>query len=182
MGFEGGVYTREGDGPGGGGAVPGVVVGLNVVCVFEAELLVKHEQREEAERRAAVDHGLVAAEEGYGVDACWCGVVGWGGGVEVCYHSLSWYIYPEILIRKSAAWSLIEREKVFTMNWSLPAEALYAGKHSYGVNELTPSSSPPRSAKLISDASSASPAAKLFALLTALSAIHVQIFFGVLNP
>jgi hypothetical protein len=91
--------------PGGGGAVPGVVVRLDVVCVFEAELLVRHEQRGEAGRRAAVDHGLVAAEEGgpCGIDACWCGVVRWGGGVEVCYHSLSWCIYPEILIRKSDA-------------------------------------------------------------------------------
>jgi hypothetical protein len=84
---------------------------------------VRHEQREEAERRAAADHGLVTAEEGDGVDVCWCGVVGWGGGVEVCYHSLSWYIYSEFLYANQLP-GLWLRE-VFTMNWSLPAEALY---------------------------------------------------------
>jgi hypothetical protein len=34
MGIDGGVYLRKGDGTGGGGAVPCVVVALDVVCVF----------------------------------------------------------------------------------------------------------------------------------------------------
>jgi hypothetical protein len=61
---------------------------LDVVCVFEAEPFVRREQGEKAERRAAADHDLVAAEEGDGVVVCWCGVVGWGGGVEACYTGL----------------------------------------------------------------------------------------------
>ena len=34
MGIDGGVYPRKADSPGDGGAVPCVVVVLDVVCVF----------------------------------------------------------------------------------------------------------------------------------------------------
>ena len=72
--------------------VAGVVVVLDVVGVLEAKPFVWREQREGAEGRAASDHGLVAAEEGHGVDICWCEVEGRGGGIEACYDWLCIYI------------------------------------------------------------------------------------------
>jgi hypothetical protein len=44
-GIEGGVDPRKADSPG-DGAAPGVVVALDVVCVFEVEPFVRREQGE----------------------------------------------------------------------------------------------------------------------------------------
>jgi hypothetical protein len=90
-------------------------------------------ERERAEGRRTTDDGLVAAEEGHGVDACAYETEGWSESVEACYCWLC--VDVEIFLFKHQLLGLCWRREVFTVDWLVPAEELYAGQLSYGVKE-----------------------------------------------